>query len=74
MRERETPIASVRVYLDPVILGAEDADLLDAEPDAATLRRRRETRDAAANVIETVETTLRPAAVRLFIGMPYPAL
>ncbi|ONI88321.1 GntR family transcriptional regulator [Actinosynnema sp. ALI-1.44] len=63
-------LSSVRVYLDPVALSEDDADLLDSEPGTPTLVRRREALAPDGTAVEVMHTVIRPGSVRFFVELP----
>lgn len=73
-RDRGVAIDTLRIYLDPVSLNDDDADLLDCPTGSATLMRRREVRNADGTVIEVVATVVRPGSAQFFVELPFSAL
>ncbi|MFD6071247.1 GntR family transcriptional regulator [Amycolatopsis lurida] len=71
---KKIPLGAVRVYLDPVLLDAGDAELLDSEAGVPTLRRRRETRAEDGTVIEAVHTVICPGSAQFFVELSPSAL
>ncbi|QWF84302.1 GntR family transcriptional regulator [Amycolatopsis sp. CA-230715] len=72
-RNRDAPIDTIRVYLDPVSLDEHDAALLDSRAGTPTLVRRRESRAGDGTAIEVVETVVRPGSARFFVEFPFSA-
>jgi len=73
-RGEEDSAGPLRVYLDPVVLTAREAELLDSEAGVPAMRRRRETGADDGIVIEAVVTVLRPGSAQFFVELPPPAL
>jgi DNA-binding GntR family transcriptional regulator len=73
-RSRGTPIDMIRVYLDPVSLGAYDAELLDSEVGTPALMRRRESRAYDGSGVEVVATVIRPGSAQFFVEVPFSAM
>ncbi|MEU9818319.1 GntR family transcriptional regulator [Pseudonocardia alni] len=70
LQDRGSELGSIRVFLDPVNLTRSDAELLQSEPGAATLTRRRETLAPDGSAVEVVATVVRPGAARFFVEVP----
>lgn len=73
-RNKDAPIETIRVYLDPVSLDEHDAALLDSSAGTPTLVRRRESRSNDGTAVEVVETVIRPGSARFFVEFPYSAV
>lgn len=65
-------VAGIRVYVEPIVLTADDAALLEAEAGTAALVRRRELRAANGDVIEVVRTIARPGDAQFYVELPVP--
>lgn len=61
------PVSRARMYIEPAIATAEDAELLDCAAGAALFRLRRETYLADGGIAEVFASVLIPDAVRLFV-------
>ncbi|WP_410582012.1 GntR family transcriptional regulator [Amycolatopsis sp. lyj-108] len=70
---KKIPLGPLRVYLEPVVLGAREAELLESEAGVPAMQRRRETRTEDGTVIEAVVTVVRPGSAQFFVELPPPA-
>lgn len=70
LRRLNIPMATTRVYLDPVVLSEQDAELLGSEPGLAAFMRRRQIRDTSGRVIEVTATVVRPGSVQFYVELP----
>ncbi|RSN26266.1 GntR family transcriptional regulator [Amycolatopsis sp. WAC 01416] len=71
---KKIPLGPLRVYLEPVVLGTREAELLESEAGVPAMQRRRETRTEDGTVIEAVVTVVRPGSAQFFVELPPPAL
>lgn len=65
---------AIRLCLDPVVLGDQDAALLNSEVGTPALMRRRELRAEDATTVEVVTTLVRPGTAEFFLELPVPAM
>ncbi|MEU1180878.1 GntR family transcriptional regulator [Streptomyces sp. NPDC005820] len=65
-------IDTIRLHLDPVILGEHDAALLHSETGTPALMRRRELRAEDGTALEVVTTLVRPGTAEFFLELPVP--
>lgn len=70
LRQLGVKIATSRVYLDPVILDEQDANLLDSDQGSVTFRRRRHLKLQDGEIAEVATTTVRPGTVEFYIELP----
>ena len=63
----EEGISSSRMYLDPVLLDAGDAELLDCEPGVPVLRQRRLTWLENGELAESAAYLMRPGLMEFYI-------
>ncbi|WP_181764540.1 GntR family transcriptional regulator [Streptomyces albidus (ex Kaewkla and Franco 2022)] len=73
LQRKGVPIDAIRLYLDPVILDQDDANLLDSEIGTPALMRRRELRSKDGGCLEVVTTLVRPGTAEFFMELPLPA-
>ncbi|MEV1066878.1 GntR family transcriptional regulator [Streptomyces sp. NPDC050263] len=74
LQRRGVPIDAIRLYLDPVVLGEDDAALLHSESGTPALMRRRELRAGDGSAVEVVTTVVRPGTAEFFLELPVPAM
>lgn len=73
LQRRGVPVETIRVHLDPVVLGEREAALLESEAGTPALVRRRELRTDGGTVVEVVTTLVRPGSAEFFVELPAPA-
>ncbi|MBV9313148.1 MAG: GntR family transcriptional regulator [Pseudonocardia sp.] len=66
------PIATMRVYLDPLVLDDHTAELLRSPPGQPVLARRRLTWLANGDLAEAVNTVTRPGTMEFFVEQSLP--
>ncbi|MFJ8108301.1 GntR family transcriptional regulator [Streptomyces sp. NPDC096132] len=71
---RGVAVDAIRLYLDPVTLGEQDAVLLHSEIGTPALMRRRELRAEDGSTVEVVTTLVRPGTAEFFLELPVPTL
>lgn len=66
-RAQQVPVATSRMYLDPVLLDAGDAELLHCEPGVPVLRQRRLTWLENGELAESAAYLMRPGLMEFYI-------
>lgn len=74
LRELGAEVDTIRLHLDPVVLGEHDAEMLESTPGTPALMRRRELRVIGGTVIEVVTTLVRPGTADFFVELPASAV
>ena len=73
LREHGVEIDTMRVYLDPVVLGDAEAELLGSKTGEPALQRRRELWNTDQIVVEALTVLVRPGSAEFFVELPVPA-